>query len=64
MQDNVFTPPRESPHEGKPWYHNYPFAEAGQVIYFAWRGPVGEIHASYDLIIWQKKRKPLDGETR
>ena len=57
MRDGVWTPLRESPHEGKPWYHNYPFAEAGRVIYFAWRGPVGEIHASYDLNIWVVKKK-------
>ena len=57
MRDGVWTPLRESPHQGKPWYHNYPFAEAGRVIYFAWRGPVGDIHASYDLNIWVVKKK-------
>jgi Tol biopolymer transport system component len=57
MKDGVWTPLRVSPHEGKPWYHNYSHAEAGRVIYFAWRGPVGEIHASHDLNIWVVKKK-------
>lgn len=57
VKEGVWTPLKESVHQGKPWYHNYPFAKNGQVIYFAWRGPVGDIHASYDLNIWVVVKK-------
>lgn len=56
IKDGVWTPLKESTHRGKPWYHNYPSAETGRVIYFAWRGPVGDIQASYDLNIWMVKK--------
>lgn len=56
IKNGKWTKPTLSPFMGKPWYHNYPYASEGQIIYFAWRGSLGNVTASNDLNIWMVKK--------
>jgi hypothetical protein len=56
LKDGQWTRLQKTSHPGKPWYLNYPFAETGQIIYFSWRGSLGNVSSSYDLNLWLVKK--------
>ena len=56
LKDGQWTQPNTSPYLGKPWYNYYTAAPEGKLIYFAWRGSLGDRTASPDLNIWRVQK--------